>query len=284
MFTSEDGLVIETVVIPKERGRTTVCVSSQVGCAMNCQFCYTGRMGLKRNLTAAEIVEQAVLARRLLTSEVGSITNVVFMGMGEPLHNIDNVIKATEIMVHDQGLHFSPRKVTVSTSGLVPQLKRFLRESNCALAVSLNATTDVARNWIMPINRKYKLTLLLRTLREELNLKRNYKVIFEYVMLAGVNDSIEDAKRLIDLVQGIPCKINLITFNPHSGSQFKPTREEKMIEFRNLLAEAGCVVFLRPSRGDDQMAACGQLGKPGEIQAPLLRVPVQFQAALEAAV
>lgn len=284
LFTLEDGLVIETVVIPNDKGRTTVCVSSQVGCALNCQFCYTGRMGLKRNLTAAEIVEQAVFARRLLTSEVGSIANVVFMGMGEPLQNIDNVIKAINIMVHDHGLHISPRKITVSTSGLVPQLKRFLRESNCALAVSLNATTDVARNWVMPINRKYNLSLLLGTLREELKLKHKYKVLFEYVLLAGVNDSIEDAKRLIDLVQGIPCKINLITFNPHSGSQFKPTSDEKMIEFRNILAACGCVVLLRPSRGDDQMAACGQLGNPGEIQAPLLRVPAQFQAALEAAV
>ncbi|XP_062159305.1 uncharacterized protein LOC133866701 [Alnus glutinosa] len=284
LFTLEDELVIETVVIPCDRGRTTVCVSSQVGCAMNCQFCYTGRMGLKRHLTAAEIVEQAVFARRLLTSEVGSITNVVFMGMGEPLHNIDNVIKAADIMVHEQGLHFSPRKVTVSTSGLVPQLRRFLHESNCALAVSLNATTDEVRNWIMPINRKYKLGLLLQTLREELRFKHNYKVLFEYVMLSGVNDSIEDAKRLIDLVQGIPCKINLISFNPHSGSQFQPTSEAKMIEFRNVLAEAGCTVFLRLSRGDDQMAACGQLGKPGTIQAPLIRVPEQFQMAVNMSV
>ncbi|KAJ4711116.1 Dual-specificity RNA methyltransferase [Melia azedarach] len=282
LFMLDDGMVIETVVIPCDRGRTTVCVSSQVGCAMNCQFCYTGRMGLKRHLTAAEIVEQAVFARRLLSSEVGCITNVVFMGMGEPLHNVENVIKAADIMVHDQGLHFSPRKVTVSTSGLVPQLKRFLRESNCALAVSLNATTDEVRNWIMPINRKYKLGFLLQTLRDELRLKNNYKVLFEYVMLAGVNDSFDDAKRLIDLVQSIPCKINLISFNPHCGSQFRPTSEEKMIEFRNILAEAGCTVFLRLSRGDDQMAACGQLGKPGEIQAPLLRVPDQFKISVNA--
>lgn len=244
---------------------------------MNCQFCYTGRMGLRRHLTAAEIVEQAVFARRLFLSEIGSITNVVFMGMGEPLHNVENVMKAAAIMVDEQGLHFSPRKVTISTSGLVPQLKLFLRNSNCALAVSLNATTDEVRNWIMPINRKYNLSLLLETLREELRFKHNYKVLFEYVMLAGVNDSIEDAKRLIVLVQGIPCKINLISFNPHSGSLFKPTPEEKMIEFRNVLAEAGCVVFLRLSRGDDQMAACGQLGKPGDIQPPLLRVPARFQ-------
>lgn len=280
LFTLDDGMVIETVVIPCKRGRTTVCVSSQVGCAMNCQFCYTGRMGLRRHLTTAEIVEQAVFSRRLFSDEVGSITNVVFMGMGEPLHNVDNVIKAAKIMVDEQGLQFSPRKVTVSTSGLVPQLKRFLHESNCALAVSLNATTDEVRNWIMPINRKHNLEVLLGTIREELRSKHNYKVLFEYVMLAGINDSMDDARRLIELVKDIPCKINLITFNPHSGSQFKPTRDEKMIEFRNVLAEAGCLVFWRPSRGDDQMAACGQLGKPGDFQAPRLRVPERFKVAV----
>lgn len=283
LFTLEDGLVIETVIIPCDRGRNTVCVSSQVGCAMNCQFCYTGRMGLRRHLTAAEIVEQAVFARRLFTHEVGSVTNVVFMGMGEPLQNIDNVIRAADVMVDEHGLHFSPRKVTISTSGLVPQLKRFLHESSCALAVSLNATTDEVRNWIMPINRKYNLDLLLGTLREELRHKHNYKVLFEYVMLAGVNDSMEDAKRLIDLVQGIPCKINLISFNPHKGSPFKPTKDEKMIEFRNVLAAAGCTVFLRLSRGDDQMAACGQLGKLGDFRVPLSRVPAQFENVLSVA-
>ncbi|GKD62915.1 dual-specificity RNA methyltransferase RlmN [Tanacetum coccineum] len=238
-------------------------------------------MGLKRNLTSAEIVEQAVFARRLFTSEVGPIRNVVFMGMGEPLQNVDNVIKAADIMVDEQGLHFSPNKVTISTSGLVPQLKRFLRESKCALAVSLNATTDEVRNWIMPINRKYNLKILLETLREELPSKHKYSVLFEYVLLAGVNDSIDDAKRIINLVKGIPCKINLITFNPHSGSNFQPTTNEKMVEFRNTLAEGGCVVLIRPSRGDDQMAACGQLGNPGEFQAPLFKVPPRFQASLE---
>ncbi|EPS62920.1 hypothetical protein M569_11868, partial [Genlisea aurea] len=188
LFGLDDGLVIETVIIPCRIGRTTVCVSSQVGCAMNCQFCYTGRQVFFRNLSAAEIVEQAVYARRLLANENGSVTNVVFMGMGEPLHNVENVVKAADILVDEQGLHFSPRKVTVSTSGLVPNLKRFLKESPCALAVSLNSTTDEVRNWIMPINRKYNLDLLLATLREELRSKRNYKVLFEYVMLAGVND------------------------------------------------------------------------------------------------
>ncbi|KAL7607579.1 hypothetical protein Lser_V15G14720 [Lactuca serriola] len=282
LFTLDDGLIIETVIIPNgDKGRNTVCVSSQVGCAMNCQFCFTGRMGLRRNLTTEEIVEQAVFARRLFTSTVGPISNVVFMGMGEPLQNIENVMKAADIMVDEQGLHFSPNKVTISTSGLVPQIKRFLRHSKCALAVSLNATTDEVRNWIMPINRKYNLSLLLDTLREELQFKHKYKVLFEYVMLAGVNDSIDDAKRIIDLVKGIPCKINLITFNPHSGSHFQPTADEKMVEFRNILAEGGLTVFMRPSRGDDQMAACGQLGNPADLQAPLLKVPPKFQSSLE---
>ncbi|XP_078439416.1 radical SAM superfamily protein [Wolffia australiana] len=281
LFSLEDGSVIETVVIPCPRGRTTLCVSSQVGCAMNCQFCYTGRMGLKRNLTTAEIVDQAVFARRLLSDEFGSITNVVFMGMGEPLQNVDNVIKATSIMTDEQGLQFSPRKVTVSTSGLVPQLKRFLLESTCSIAVSLNATTDEVRNWIMPINRKYNLALLLGTLREELRHRHKYKVLFEYVMLQGINDSLEDAKKLAELVRGIPCKVNLIKFNPHQGSVFKASTEEQMIKFRNVLAAEGCVVLLRFSKGDDQMAACGQLGRPNESFAPLLRVPPQFVAAVE---
>ncbi|KAK1302321.1 hypothetical protein QJS10_CPB12g00204 [Acorus calamus] len=243
LFNLEDGSVIETVVIPCNRGRTTVCVSSQVGCAMNCQFCYTGRMGLKKNLSAAEIVEQAVFARRLFSNDIGPITNV----------------------------YLSPRKVTISTSGLVPQLKRFLRESNCALAVSLNATTDEVRNWIMPINRKYNLELLLRPC--ERSSAPNIDIKY-------YSNTIEDAKRLIELVRGIPCKINLISFNPHSGSRFRPTPEEKMIEFRNILAEAGCVVFLRLSRGDDRMAACGQLGKLGDTQAPVLRVPSWFQTVV----
>eukprot|EP01018_Ginkgo_biloba_P013635 Gb_30683 [translate_table: standard] len=247
---------------------------------MNCQFCYTGRMGLKKHLTAAEIVEQVVYARRLFTKEVGPLTNVVFMGMGEPMHNLDNVIRAAEIMVDCQGLHFSPRKVTVSTSGLVPQIRRFIRESPCALAVSLNATTDEVRNWIMPINRKYNLDILLTTLREEIAQRHKFKVLFEYVMLAGVNDSLEDARRLVNLVEGIPCKINLISFNPYNGSPFIPSSLEHMLAFQNVVVDAGYVVFIRHSRGNDQMAACGQLGNPGNSQPPQMRIPERFQAAV----
>ncbi|KAH9621158.1 hypothetical protein KSS87_006345 [Heliosperma pusillum] len=216
----------------------------------------------------------------LFLKDVRTASDGTRKGMGEPLQNIDNVLRAADVMVDEQGLYFSPRKVTISTSGLVPQLKRFLHESNCAIAVSLNATTDEVRNWIMPINRKYNLEVLLGTLRDELCHKHNYQVLFEYVMLAGVNDSMEDAKRLIDLVEDIPCKINLISFNPHSGSFFKPTTDEKMIEFRNVLAAGGRRVFLRPSRGDDQMAACGQLGNLGNLPVPLFRVPSQFEKVL----
>eukprot|EP00249_Psilotum_nudum_P007768 c20808_g1_i1 orf=514-1815(-) len=282
LFGLDNDTMIETVVIPCSRGRTTVCVSSQVGCAMNCQFCFTGRMGLKIHLNTAQIVEQLVVAMRIFTEEIGPITNVVFMGMGEPLHNLENVVRATEIMIDLHGLHLSPSKVTVSTSGLVPQLQRFCREASCSLAVSLNATTDEIRNWIMPINRKYNLNTLLNALREELPLKtRHFKVLFEYVMLSGVNDSLEDAVRLVALVKGIPCKINLVTFNPHAGSIFLPSPKEKMLAFRDIIAASGLVVFIRQSRGDDQMAACGQLGKLGSDQAPRLKIPPKFQTALQ---
>lgn len=280
MFNLGDGYTIETVIIPGPRGRLTVCVSSQVGCAMNCQFCYTGRMGLKKHLTTAQIVEQLVIAQRKYADEMGPTTNVVFMGMGEPLHNIDNVLRAAEIMVDLHGLHLSPRKVTVSTSGLVPQLRRFCRESACGLAVSLNATTDEVRNWIMPINRKYNLSMLLSALKEELSVKKSFEVMFEYVLLAGINDSAEDAHRLVELVKGIPSKINLISFNPHIGASFVPSSEEQMLIFRDIIASSGLTVAIRHSRGNDQMAACGQLGKLGCEQAPRLRVPDQFQAAL----
>lgn len=279
-FGLDDGDVIETVVIPGPRRRVTICVSSQVGCAMNCQFCYTGRMGLKRHLTTAQIVEQLVIAQRNYAHEIGPTTNVVFMGMGEPLHNIDNVLRAVQIMVDLHGLHLSPRKVTVSTSGLVPQLRRFCRELPCALAVSLNATTDEVRNWIMPINRKYNLSMLLGALKEELFGEKDFFVMFEYVMLAGVNDSVEDAHRLVMLVKDIPCKVNLISFNAHIGSPFRPSSKEQMLAFMDIIARSGLVVSIRHSRGDDQMAACGQLGKVGCEQAPRLRIPSRFQAAV----
>lgn len=261
-FLEEYNASVETVIIPGPNGRITVCVSSQIGCAMNCQFCFTAKMGLRGNLSTAQIVEQVVVASRMCLSEFGqSVTNVVFMGMGEPLHNLDSVIRAADIMVSDQGLHLSPRKVTISTSGLVPQIRTFCRTSKCALAVSLNATTDETRDRIMPINRKYNIQTLLDCVKEEITTYRpGEAVFFEYVMLKDVNDSEDDARRLVELVKDIPCKINLITFNSHPGSSFQSTPMDEVLKFRDRVADAGFVVHIRNSRGDDEKMACGQLG------------------------
>jgi 23S rRNA (adenine2503-C2)-methyltransferase len=262
------GGTVESVLIPAltERGRTTVCVSSQLGCAMNCQFCYTAKMGLRKNLSAAQIVEQVVQARRMVGAS--EVSNVVFMGMGEPLHNVDEVLKAVSILLDPKGLGFSRNKVTVSTSGLVPQMERFLRESEASLAVSLNATTDYIRNWIMPINRKYNLEMLLGLLRREFprqSLGRHQRqVFFEYIMLEGVNDSDEDADRLVEIARDIPCKINLIYFNTHDGSEFKCSDQERINAFRQRVSDAGVTCTIRQSRGDEEMSACGQLGKPDD--------------------
>lgn len=267
-LVGEGGGVVESVLIPalRENGRTTVCVSSQLGCAMNCQFCYTAKMGLRKNLTAAQIVEQVVHARRMVGAN--EVSNVVFMGMGEPLHNADEVLRACDILLDEKGLGFSRNKVTVSTSGLVPQMERFLRESEASLAVSLNATTDYIRNWIMPINRKYNLEALLGLLRREfprVKLGRHQRqVFFEYIMLEGVNDSDEDADRLAEISRDVPCKINLIYFNTHEGSEFKCSDQERIKAFRQRISDAGVTCTIRQSRGDEEASACGQLGNPGD--------------------
>jgi 23S rRNA (adenine2503-C2)-methyltransferase len=269
---NEGGGVVESVIIPslQEAGRTTVCVSSQLGCAMNCQFCYTAKMGLRKNLSAAQIVEQVVHARRMVGSD--EVSNVVFMGMGEPLHNLDEVLTAVDILLDNKGMAFSRNKVTVSTSGLVPQMERFLQESEASLAVSLNATTDLIRNWIMPINRKYNLEELLGLLRREFPRKtlgrHQRQVFFEYIMLEGVNDSDEDAERLVEIAVGLPCKINLIYFNTHEGSEFKCSDQARIQAFRQKVVDGGVMCTIRQSRGDDDMAACGQLGSPGDKPAP----------------
>eukprot|EP00897_Mesotaenium_endlicherianum_P003061 jgi/Mesen1/2783/ME000170S01902 len=269
----EGSGIIETVLIPHPSDdRNTLCVSSQLGCAMNCSFCFTAKMGLQRNLSAGQIVDQLVQVRRLFTKDVGPITNIVFMrpahrwlqGMGEPLHNLDNVLRAIDIMVDNTGLHCSPRRITVSTSGLVPEIRRFCTESPASLAVSLNASTDEVRNWIMPINRRYNLSTLLSCLEEEFpRSMRQSKVFFEYIMLDGINDSLEDARRVLELTKNIPCKINLIVFNPHAGTEFRPSPMERVLAFRDTLIQGNRLVFIRQSRGDDEMAACGQLGQPG---------------------
>ncbi len=259
---TDDGAIIEAVLIPGvvgDAGRATLCVSSQVGCAMNCQFCLTAKMGLIRHLSAAEIVEQVVLARRLFPDTW--ISNVVFMGMGEPLHNLDAVIAATKILCDDRGLGLSARRVTVSTSGLIPAIQRFFAESPARLAVSINATTDEIRDYIMPVNRKYPLEALLAALRA-LPMRRRERVTLEYVLLADVNDTPADAERLAALVAGLPCKLNLIPFNPHPGSEFRRPDPERVLAFKAALQAHHLNTSIRTTRGDERMAACGQLGTP----------------------
>eukprot|EP00899_Mesostigma_viride_P014061 jgi/Mesvir1/22656/Mv14090-RA.1 len=291
LYKLPDGAVVETVLIPAESGRRTICVSSQVGCALNCQFCYTGRMGLRGHLSTAQIVDQVVLTRRLFSrpppppspvdatslhaegdagradegeeaEAVEEISNIVFMGMGEPLHNYTNVMSAIEILTDTRGLAFSHNKVTVSTSGLVPQIRRLCQESDVQLAVSLNATTDEVRNWIMPINRKYPLQMLMDTLREELpkRHRRRQQVLFEYIMLAGVNDSLEDAHRIVELTAGIPCKVNLITFNPHDGTEFRCSPPDRVLAFRDIIMQAGRVATIRKVRNATRAVLNHSLG------------------------
>lgn len=278
LWKLDSGAVIESVLIPTEK-RNTLCISSQVGCAMNCQFCYTAKMGLQSNLSTAEIVDQVVHARRHFAEKDIRLTNIVFMGMGEPFHNPDNVIPATNILCDRAGLDFGTRKVTVSTSGLVPEIERFGRESRARLAVSLNATTDEIRDWVMPINRRYPLGVLMDTLRSY-PFREHERVTFEYVMLEDVNDSLEDAARIVALTEGIPCKVNLIPFNPHAGTEFRRSPDERIYKFSRYLLSQNVSVTVRETRGDDGMAACGQLGKLGDKSPKRMTAPERFQAVL----
>lgn len=253
LFTLSDGASVESVLIPDE-GRNTLCVSSQVGCAMGCRFCLTGTFKLTRNLTTSEIINQIMAARR-----DADIRNIVMMGMGEPLHNLDNLIPAIRIMIDGNGLQLSNRRVTVSTCGLVPEMERLGRElPNINLAVSLNATTDELRDLIMPINRRYPLRELLRACRE-FPLPGRRKVTFEYVMLGGLNDSLEDAKRLLRLISDIPSKVNLIPFNEFEGCTFRSPDRATIDAFHKYLIDRHVTVITRDSRGNDISAACGQL-------------------------
>jgi 23S rRNA (adenine2503-C2)-methyltransferase len=265
-FRCRDGAVIETVFIPAQ-GRNTLCISSQVGCAMGCTFCYTAKMGLKRQLSCAEIVEQVWWARRLMGDVNGHIGNIVFMGMGEPLHNYDNVKRAISILTDRKGLDFSWKRVTVSTSGLVPQIQKLRADTDVRLAISLNASTDAMRSQIMPINERYDLEELMDCLRE-LPLRRGERITFEYVLIRDLNDSLEDAQRIIDLTAGIPRKVNVIPFNPHPKTPFETPSEERIDAFSDYLADRQVTCLRRKTRGRDAMAACGQLGDPGDGKEP----------------
>ena len=254
------GQAIEMVFIPEER-RGTLCVSSQVGCALDCPFCATGRQGFNRNLTAAEIIGQVVLAIRELgaTGENSPITNVVFMGMGEPLANFREVTRACDVLTDDFGFGLSRRRVTVSTSGLVQQIHRLAEVSNVALAISLHASSNALRDVLVPINRKHPIAELLDACWSYAAATNSKQITFEYIMLDGVNDSRKDARGLVELLRGRPAKVNLIPFNPVPGTVYERTPESRINAFRKMLLDAGIITVTRRPRGDDIDAACGQL-------------------------
>ena len=260
------GNGVETVFIP-EADRGTLCISSQVGCALECTFCSTGRQGFNRNLTTAEIIGQLWWANKALgvtPKNERMISNVVMMGMGEPLANYDNVVRALAVMLDDHGYGLSRRRVTVSTSGMVPQMDRLKEDMPVALAVSLHASNDEVRDQIVPLNKKYPLKDLMAACRRYLVRAPRDFVTFEYVMLDGINDKAEHARELLALVRDVPCKFNLIPFNPFPNSGYERSSSENIRIFRDILQQAGLVVTVRKTRGDDIDAACGQLA--GQVQ------------------
>jgi 23S rRNA (adenine2503-C2)-methyltransferase len=256
LFKLEDGHFIETVLIP-ERGHFTLCISSQAGCAMGCRFCLTARQGLKRNLTAAEIVDQVIHVKRSM-SEPDRLTNIVFMGMGEPLANYDAVVRALGNLISEEGMNFSHRTVTLSTCGLVPQIRKLGKEARVNLAVSLNASEDATRSFLMPVNRRFPLKSLVEALKGFPLLNRRM-ITFEYVLVGGVNDRDEDARRLAALLKGMRAKINLIALNPHPDVDLAPPAPERVLRFQEILIEHHFTAIIRKSKGQDIAAACGQL-------------------------
>ena len=267
-LTTRDGKSIESVLIP-DGDKLTQCISSQVGCALDCQFCATATLGLTRNLEPGEIADQVYRAQELLAREEPGrrITNLVYMGMGEPLHNYDAVVKSIAILTDERGANFSHRRITVSTVGLVPGIERLGREAHVRpnLAVSLNAASDQVRDRIMPVNRKWPIARLLAALRAY-PLERRRRITFEYVLLAGVNDSGEDAELLARLLRGMKCKVNLIPWNPHPGAPYQRPSADAIERFQNRVKELGLAAYLRTPRGDDIDAACGQLANRSQSE------------------
>jgi 23S rRNA (adenine2503-C2)-methyltransferase len=254
LFGLEDGESIESVLIHDAR-RLTLCVSTQVGCAMNCLFCLTGKVGFKRNLRAHEIVGQVLTVRRRILPR--KITNIVLMGMGEPLANYDEVIEALWRIV--DFMKFSPRRITLSTVGIIPKILELPRKAPFVnLAISLNATTDEVREYLMPITKKYPLKALIDACRE-FPLPRRRRITFEYVLIEDINDTPDDAKRLIMILKGVPSKINLIPFNHYEGTEFERPEDERILLFQELLRKGHLTALIRKSKGQDISAACGQL-------------------------
>ncbi|MEK9643102.1 MAG: 23S rRNA (adenine(2503)-C(2))-methyltransferase RlmN [Paracoccaceae bacterium] len=268
----EGGHEVETVYIP-EADRGTLCISSQVGCTLTCSFCHTGTQRLVRNLTASEIVGQILVARDDLgewpipgapKNETRLLSNIVLMGMGEPLYNFDNVRDAMKIAMDPEGISLSRRRITLSTSGVVPEIAKTAQEIGCLLAVSFHATTDEVRDRLVPINKKWNIKALLEALRAYPKLSNSERITFEYVMLKDVNDSDADAKRLIKLIQGIPAKINLIPFNEWPGAPYQRSEWKRIKAFADVIYKAGYASPIRTPRGEDIMAACGQLKSASE--------------------
>jgi 23S rRNA (adenine2503-C2)-methyltransferase len=267
----------EMVFIPEE-DRGTLCISSQIGCTLTCKFCHTGTQLLVRNLSAGEIVLQLMLARDLLVDWDGEnrkITSMVFMGMGEPLFNYDQVKKAVEILNDSNGINFSKRKITISTSGVVPEILRFCDEIKTVLAISLHATNDETRSKIMPLNKKYPLKELMKACEYYVKTNSSGRITFEYVMLAGVNDADEDAFNLVKLLKThkLPALINLIPFNPWAGSEFICSSRNRIMAFGNIIKKAGYTVTIRKTRGQDVMAACGQLKSASQREKKVFEKP-----------
>ncbi|MEP3629117.1 MAG: 23S rRNA (adenine(2503)-C(2))-methyltransferase RlmN [Hyphomicrobiales bacterium] len=281
---------IETVYIPEE-GRGTLCVSSQVGCTLTCTFCHTGTQKMVRNLTAGEIVSQVLIARErlgdipdmaitkgaIVPKEGRAVSNVVMMGMGEPLYNYDNVRDAMLIMADGEGISLSKRRITLSTSGVVPQIAQIGEETGVSLAISLHAVNDELRDVLVPINKKYPIKELLDACRNYPGVSNARRITFEYVMLKGVNDSLDDAKALVKMLKGIPAKINLIPFNPWPDTQYECSDWEQIETFADVVNHGGYASPIRTPRGSDILAACGQLKSESE------RLAVRERSALEAA-
>jgi 23S rRNA (adenine2503-C2)-methyltransferase len=270
-FTLDDGKIIESVLIP-EPDRNTLCVSAQVGCAMNCSFCLTATMGFIRNLTPSEIVNQVCAVGEFLRAELKGkligpdrVTNLVFMGMGEPLNNLENLIKSISILTEQRGLDMTNRRITVSTCGIANKMMQLGEQTDVNLAISLHAVDDKTRDSLMPVNNKFSLEKLLQACRDYPMAKRK-RIMFEYILLKGVNDSDEEAHELARILHGIPCKINLLPYNESPGLPFKSPSRNRVYAFQKIVRDAGYSVFIRTSRGEDISAACGQLAKQKQSQ------------------
>lgn len=266
LFRLHDGETIESVYMPRpDKNRATLCISTQVGCRIHCQFCLTAQQGLIRNLTPGEIVEQWLEVKEWASqNHLPPLTQMVLMGMGEPLDNFESVCHALEILMHKDACGLSPRRITISTSGIIPGLLEIVQKFSIHIAISLNASTQKVRSQLMPISRKYTLEKLLEACRE-IPLAHRDRITFEYVLLRGVNDEDVDAQRLVKLLKGLRCKVNLIPFNPFPDSEFRGPSEERVSSFQKILTDAYYSVFIRQNRGRDILAACGQLRSKASV-------------------